>query len=189
MAPCGPTVVASMTVPQLDTVVAKCRDQAVFDQPLERFFSAKEEFFSADPNNLNEVHPLHAAAKPSLDDFRNAASAPVIMTSNPIVPQQVRRVRKTTNLCVHVPPKFCMLKQPSARSSPQCQRPSLLRNHVQPQSSPRLPRSRSSALRRCSEMTPLTPGPTPSEMFAAAARQRKCRLHPAAAHQYRSHGY
>lgn len=61
-------------------------------EPSERFHSASEEFFAAEDLDPAEVHPLHAPSKPTREDFRRAASAPVIMTPNPMVQKQVRAV-------------------------------------------------------------------------------------------------
>lgn len=43
-------------------------------------------FFDLD---AKEVHPLHAAAKPSQEALLKAVTAPVIVTPNPMVKQQV----------------------------------------------------------------------------------------------------
>lgn len=41
---------------------------------------------------VGEVHPLRAAVQPSQEALRSSDSAPVVVTANPMVEQQVRYV-------------------------------------------------------------------------------------------------
>lgn len=90
----GPTLVATAVAPAFETTCGPSNVQQPVE-PLEEFHSACEDFFVTMDLDPREVHPLHAPSKPSLEDFRKTASAPVIMTPNPMMQEQVRANSKS----------------------------------------------------------------------------------------------
>lgn len=67
----------------LDRLVAAHRKDQTAGNPR---FDHIEGFYDVDPG---EVHPLHAAAKPSREALQQSVTAPVIVTPNPMVDGQV----------------------------------------------------------------------------------------------------
>lgn len=81
MSPPSSPVVATVVLPSQDSLHLSSKGAV---ERLEHIAG----FYEVDPR---AVHPLHAAAQPSQEALRNSASAPVIVTPNPMVKQQVGR--------------------------------------------------------------------------------------------------
>lgn len=71
--------------PVIASIVLPSEQAAGKGQPVERL-EHHAGFYEVP---ANEVHPLHAAAKPSQDALKSSPSHPVIVTPNPMVKQQV----------------------------------------------------------------------------------------------------
>lgn len=76
MSPADTAVKASVALP---VDAARGKDQEDFHN-----WDHVDGFFGLDPN---EVHPLHAAAKPSQEALKKCVTTPVIVTPNPMVKQ------------------------------------------------------------------------------------------------------
>lgn len=81
MAPAKSSAVASGTLPANQDAAHSKGQQEDYHQ-----WDHVEGFFDLDPK---EVHPFHAAAKPSQEALKESVAAPVIVTPNPMVKEQV----------------------------------------------------------------------------------------------------